>query len=128
MVSAEKQKLVDMEQHQAILGQRRVPKPSSFQFVTFQDLHSMRDPSNLSRVRQHAMRDIGASRRRRSNPRRRAYGKIPLELLSELDMPLPSPTVTGLSNGGVDPFVRLPIELDGFGRELIINSTSKPDS
>lgn len=113
-----------MEQSKAELKQCRYPKPSSFQFVTFQDLQTMRDASNLSRIRKHAMRDIGASRRRLTNVKRRAYDKIPLEVLTEIDIVLPSPVTTGLGEGAIDPFLQFPVELDDFGRELIVNSRS----
>lgn len=81
----------------------------------------MRDAANLSRIRKHAMREIGVSRRRRSNFKRRSHVKIPLEMLAEL--PLPSPAATGFGEGAIDPFARFPIDLDDFGRELVVNST-----
>lgn len=96
-------------------------KPSTFEFVTFSDLSSMRDPFAISRIRKHAMQDIGKARRR-PNKRHKRYNKIPLELEKVHELPLPSPTVTGFGEGGIDPFLRFPVELDAFGRELIMNS------
>lgn len=83
-------------------------------------METMRDGSNLSRIRKHAMIDLGVSRRV-PNKRRRGYIKIPLEMLTEFGAPLPHPAVTGFAQGALDPFLRFPIVLDDFARELVAN-------
>ena len=115
-----------MDPCQAEAGQSRLPRPSSFQFVNFRNLHDMRDAENLSRIRKHAMHDIGVTRRRRSNYKRRSQIKIPLEVLTELDIPLPSPANMVVGHGAIDPFMQFPITLDDFGRELVVNSRCTP--
>ena len=68
------------------------------------------------------MRDIGTARRRRTNRNRKGYTHIPLEMLPERGVPLPSPVATGFGEGAIDPFLKFPVDLDYFGRELIVNS------
>ena len=48
--------------------------PTTYRFLTFSDVNGMRDASAKKQIRQHAMKDIGASRRRYRGR------KIPLEL------------------------------------------------
>jgi hypothetical protein len=93
--------------------------PSSFEFVTFSDLGSMRSASAKSQIRKHAMKDIGVTRRR-PNKRRKGYVNVPIELLA--DVLSPHPASTGISYDGVDPFLNYPVELDYQGKKLVANS------
>ena len=94
--------------------------PSSFEFVTFQDLGSMRNASAKSQIRKHAMKDIGAARRRPNKRRTRGYTDVPVEFVP--DALAPQPACTSISYDGVDPFLQLPVTLDRQGRKLVANS------
>jgi hypothetical protein len=100
---------------------KRIPMPSSFAFVTFSDINSMRNASAKSQIRKHAMKDIGAARRR-PRQRRRGYIKVPLEFIPEALAP--HPASSSIDYGGVDPFLQYPVELDRDGRRLVANSAS----
>ena len=101
------------------------PTPSSFEFVTFSDPDNMRDAKAKSQIRKHAMKDIGALRRR-PNKRRRGYVSMPMDFRPEGFVP--NPASTSVSYGGVDPFLCYPIELDQDAKRLVANSTSAPVS
>ena len=96
------------------------PKPSSFAFVTFSDISSMRNASAKSQIRKHAMKDIGATRRR-PNKRRQGCIRIPIEFIPEALAP--HPASSSIDYDGVDPFLQYPVVLDRDGRMLVANST-----
>lgn len=100
------------------------PKPSSFAFVTFSDVNGMRNASAKSQIRKHAMKDIGATRRR-PHKRRQGYIRVPLEFIPEALAP--HPASSSVDYGGVDPFLQYPVELDRDGRRLVANSASVQD-
>lgn len=96
------------------------PKPTSFAFVTFSDVNGMRNASAKSQIRKHAMKDIGATRRR-AHKRRQGCIRIPIEIIPE--MLAPHPASNSIDYEGVDPFLQYPVELDRDGRKLVNNST-----
>ena len=103
-------------------------RPSSFQFVTFNTISGMRGANAKSLIRKHAMKDIGASRRR-SGKQRKGYIRFPLDWLDPADqVRVPDPMALSVPSGAIDPFLDFPVELDHTGRELVANSTSSSPS
>ena len=87
-------------------------RPSSFEFVTFSDVIGMYDASIKSKVMKHAMKDIGVTRRKPRKSRKR-YFEFSLELLTQVDTLLPSPWVTEVCSGAIDPFIKFPSRIEG---------------
>lgn len=96
--------------------------PTSFQFVTFSDVDHMRDATAISRIRRHAMKDIGRQRRK---PKKKRFIEVPIEVPIDSNArtdlaPAPKPAIGG---GGVHTFFPIPVELDQVGKALLANST-----
>ena len=91
-------------------------RPTSFEFVTFANPNGMREKGVKTQIRKHAMKDIGATRRR---PKKRRQRSIELCVLSPI---APSPTSTIVTSGAVDPFLQYPVELGRTEKELVTNS------
>lgn len=100
--------------------------PTSFKFLTFSDLSSMRDASTKSQIRKHAMKDIGITRRRPKKASRRVV-ELPVDALTQALIPPPHPKWSSVQSG-IDPFIKFPVELDHIGRELVENSERMPVS
>ena len=91
-----------------------------FQFLSFTNPADMRSATSIQAIRQHAMREIGRSRRR---------SKRPLQFELMLDMRGPgrrdsfrgprSPTSWWVGAGPMDPFIKYPIDLGHGERELV---------
>lgn len=95
-------------------------QPSSYAFVTFSDINDMRDPSAKSLIRRHAMKDIGALRRRQPR-RRRVVFERPNEALTAAMQSYANPVSSSIRCGAIDPFCKFPIELDHISRKLVAN-------
>lgn len=99
--------------------------PTSYEFLTFSDVNSMRDASTKGRIRKHAMKDIGVSRR---GPRRRRT-EVVFELKPIAMRPLESPEEDHLpiadDRALYDPSVRaMSCKMDPFDAASIpIDST-----
>ena len=65
------------------------------------------------------MQDIGKTRRR-AKRNRKGWTEFELEMLPQRAL-LPNPATGAFAGGSIDPFVKFPVELDHFGRELIAN-------
>lgn len=82
----------------AVREQYTTMPPQGLQFITFADPDHKRDDQTMSRIRQHAMRDVGISRRlpnsRRSRRRKlEADSEVPLETAELHELPLHEPPV-----------------------------------
>src|ERR1700749_3296111 len=96
------------------------------QFISFTDPEEMRSSSSISAIRQHAMKEVGKSRRRRKRPI-----KLDLVLKSQSISQLEdaqrvvasqesSPTSSWfLGAGPLDPFIKYPIDLGPSERDLV---------
>jgi hypothetical protein len=82
-----------------------------FNFVNIQHPDDLKDGETQLRIRRLAMREVGKARRRPKNKT-----QIVLELRQ------PPASIDYLGSGRIDPFVRLPIELDDGARALLANS------
>ena len=82
-----------------------------FNFVNIQHPDDLKDGETQLRIRRLAMREVGKARRRPKNKT-----QIGLELRQ------PPASIDYLGSGRIDPFVRLPIELDDGARALLANS------
>jgi hypothetical protein len=87
---------------------------STFEFLSFSDLQFLKEKSTKSRIRRHAMKDIGLSRRR---PKKRKY-EMSLMLLS------PSPTAYTVPQRTPEPFLSWPVEIDTTAWKLITQCMS----
>ncbi|KAF7189854.1 hypothetical protein HII31_08961 [Pseudocercospora fuligena] len=119
-------------------GQKRMQhkQPTSFQFVTFGDVDHMRDSNALSRIRRHAMKDIGLQRRK---PKKKRFVEVfdldpdgspederpvaqgtDLATTTTAEEVLPSP-IPAVGGGGIHSFLSLPIDLstDPIGKSLL---------
>ena len=88
-----------------------------FNFVNIQHPDDLKDGETQLRIRRLAMREVGKARRRPKNKGRR--NQIVLELRGS---PHPPASIDHLGSGRIDPFIRLPIELDDNARALLANS------
>jgi hypothetical protein len=93
--------------------------PTSFKFLTFSDINSMKNASTKSQIRKHAMKDIGVTRRRPKKESRRVI-ELPVDALPQTLVPYPHPQWSTVQSG-IDPFMKFPVELDHVGRELVAN-------
>jgi hypothetical protein len=62
--------------------------PTSFEFLVFSDLPGMHDARVKTQIRKHAMKDVGASRRRPSRQSRKVALEIRQTVVSPDDDPL----------------------------------------
>lgn len=90
-------------------------KPVSLQFVTFSDPKDSRSAATVSKIRKHAMKEVGRSRRKRK--RHDSNADLPDTLL-----PTPDPRSMAIHTGAIDAFVQLPVALGDVGKQLVINS------
>lgn len=95
--------------------------PSKFVFVDASDAKRMRSTETRRVIHQHAMKEIGKSRRR---PKKNSTVVLDLQPLESTTCHVPpSSWWLGLWkwSGGCkpDPFLRYPIELDSNARELV---------
>ena len=88
-----------------------------FNFVNIQHPDDLKDGETQLRIRRLAMREVGKARRRPKNKRGR--NQIVLELHVT---PQPPASIEYLGSGRIDPFIRLPIELDNHAHALLANS------
>ena len=86
--------------------------PTSFEFVTFTDMHGMRDGPAKSQIRKHAMKDIGVSRRR---PRRRRTDSkdLPLRPVASMERSVP------VTNNSVEITPKLLVSDESGGQVLL---------
>lgn len=100
---------------------------SDIEFVFHSDPAAKRSKASRRLVHRHAMKAIGRTRRRVRSPK-----------VVELDISALNPRATerqlaswwlgvrwtGVSSGGVDPFLRYPVQLDATARGLLANGWS----
>lgn len=97
-----------------------------FRFISVDNPEQMRNASILRAVRQHAMRDIGRSRRRPKDPYLVEFilGDTPTHA-EDTQQQVTIPTRSWwLGAGSFDPFLRFPIDLEQHERHLVSISKS----
>lgn len=96
-------------------------RPTSFEFVSFGDASQPRDPGARSKIRRHAMKDIGYRRRK---PKKQRYLNISLDIPADVEtlqsLRATSPQAA-IGGGGVHTFFKFPVDLDDIGKALVAN-------
>lgn len=95
---------------------------TSFAFIDSTDPKNLKSKETRRLIHQHSMKDVGRSRRK---PKGKPQG-IDLDTSAlQISKPVaaerkftPNPS-WWLGTSGIDPFLRLPVELNSFGRELV---------
>lgn len=93
-----------------------------FVFVDVFGPNGVKAATNRRLIHQHAMKEIGRSRRR---PKRNATIKldfVPLETSERTTITSSWPGCMWFGSGRLDPFLRFPIELDATARGLVAYS------